>query len=232
MQLEEAVKKYQENQNELNYFRKIKFLRNVLKIIIIGFFIGKDIDITIKNLRKKRKYLIESLNYQLSKHLNSLRKQIKNVERYESYLTQKEVEQWLDTLKSFMADIYYLMLQETIDKKYISEILDEIQKYRNFILNYNLEYKKRKTNEKIELLKNNILTAEKEYDSFNNNQLYFSKRDMYTWEREWNYIKQPIYEFTKIDDNVDFQDSILKILNIYQNGEEIRKNRNQKFIEK
>jgi len=81
--------------------------------------------------------------------------------------------------------------------------------------------------------KNDILQAEKEFNSLYDSQQYFSKRELHIWKKRWSHIAQPIEECMKkriVD--VDFQDSIARVADVYQKGEQLIEKRNVEFIEK
>jgi DNA helicase-4 len=82
-------------------------------------------------------------------------------------------------------------------------------------------------------VKNDILQAEKEFVSLYNSPRYFSKRDMHLWKQRWSHIAQLVEQCVrKRNLDLDFQNSITTVADVYQKGERLLEKRNAAFIEK
>jgi len=82
-------------------------------------------------------------------------------------------------------------------------------------------------------VKNDILQAEKEFVSLYNSPRYFSKRDMHLWKQRWSYIAQLVEQCVrKRNLELDFQNSITAVADVFQRGERLLEKRNAAFIEK
>ena len=82
-------------------------------------------------------------------------------------------------------------------------------------------------------VKNDILQAEKEFVSLYDSPRYFSKRDMHLWKQRWSHIAQLVEQCVrKRNLDLDFQNSITTVADVYQKGERLLEKRNAAFIEK
>jgi DNA helicase-4 len=82
-------------------------------------------------------------------------------------------------------------------------------------------------------VKNDILQAEKEFVSLYNDPRYFSKRDMHLWKQRWSHIAQLCEQCVrKRNLDLDFQNSITTVADVFQKGERLLEKRNAAFVEK
>ena len=84
----------------------------------------------------------------------------------------------------------------------------------------------------LSLHKKDIVTAENEFKDKNNDDLYFSKQTLYSWRDRWKHLETIVKRYNKTRlQGIDFQDAILNVSNIFENGEELLEKRNNAFIE-
>lgn len=207
--------------------------RNFLKIVIIGFFFGRDIEQKISENEKRRKFLLKNISPLVYESMNSLREQLEGVKKSNTYLSRNDEDQWLASFRSFETDLSYLRSINTLEESHYSAMLLEIGKFRHIISDHNNELEKNELRQILLKYKDEILEAEKEFNSLLVSQQYFSKKRLKTWKDKWSYMKEPIQKSTRnrVTD-LDFQDSIAKIIEVYQKGEQLVEKRNLEFIEK
>ena len=82
-------------------------------------------------------------------------------------------------------------------------------------------------------VRNDILQAEKEFVSLYNSPQYFSKRDMHLWKQKWSHIAQLVEQSVrKRNLDLDFQNSVTAVAEVFQKGERLLEKRNAAFIER
>jgi len=92
----------------------------------------------------------------------------------------------------------------------------------------------------LDLLKEDILSAEKEFKIEYDKDLYFSKKTLHLWKEKWKHVEAVVKRFRTLRhnwqiqaiDNDDLLNSILYVNQIFANGMELVKERNSAFIER
>lgn len=90
----------------------------------------------------------------------------------------------------------------------------------------------------LDLLEEDILNAEKEFKVEYDKALYFSKKTLHFWKEKWKHVKPVVERFSKmrpdwrmqVVDSAALQDSILYVRQIFVNGVDLAKKRNNAFI--
>lgn len=109
----------------------------------------------------------------------------------------------------------------------------EMRKFRDFLINYNNELEKEKQRQELIKLKTAVLQAEKEFNALCENQQYFSTRQLEIWKKTWSHISEPVENFLKRGSiYVDFKDAVVRVNDIFQQGEQLIERRNTEFVEK
>jgi hypothetical protein len=68
----------------------MKIQRSYLKIVIIGFFFGRDIEQKIVDNEKRKDFLLKSINPLIYANMNSLREQLEDVKKSNDYLSKND----------------------------------------------------------------------------------------------------------------------------------------------
>jgi len=92
----------------------------------------------------------------------------------------------------------------------------------------------------LNLFEEDILNAEKEFKIEYDKDLYFSKKTLHLWKEKWKHLEPAVERFNKMQDdwrgqvvaNPDLQNSILYVHQIFENGVDLVKERNNAFIER
>lgn len=250
MQLQGIAEELQSLHQDLTGLIRTRALGNLLRIVIIGFFILRHID--------RKAY---ALGKTACERLDSFGKQISEIKKSDSYLSEDDEKPLLNLLGSLEMDLNYLGSIKALDEIHHSAAINEIQKLRSFVTNYNIELKKeRQRQELIRLnelekqrqelirldrlekeklrqeligLKTVILQAEKEFSALYDSQRYFPKRQLRVWKKTWSRISEPIERFLKKGTvSVDFQRAVIRVSDVFQHGEQLVEKRNADFIEK
>jgi len=232
VELHEAVRELQSLGRRLIQLKRMKSIRDFLKIVIIGFFFGRRVEEEISKTEKKHESLLRNIDLMVSEHLDSLKRQIEKIENSDVQLSKNDEEQWLNLLKSFETDLNYLKSQRALDETYCSAALDEIARFRHFIAEYNSKLEKRRLTQKLLKLRSDVLQAEKEFNSLYDSEYYFSQADLHSWKERWSALIQTLEGCVgKENLDIDFKDSISRIVDVFQKGEQIVRTRNIEFIE-
>ena len=210
----------------------MKMLRSCLKILIIGFFTWRHLEREISENEEKRRSLLTSIGLLVSEGLDALRKNIEAVEKSDVYLSRDDEERWQSVFQSLEKNLLNLRSQEAIDETQHSAALKEIAAFRHFIASYNKELEKRRLRQELLRLKDSILRAEGEFDSLYSGKHYFSKAELHSWKKKWGPLVQTVEECAKKDNiDVDFKDSIQRVIDFFQRGEQLVGTRNAKFVD-
>jgi len=92
----------------------------------------------------------------------------------------------------------------------------------------------------LDLFREDILNAEKEFKIEYDKDLYFSKKTLHLWKEKWKHVEPAVERFSKMQRDwriqvvrgADLQDSILYVHQIFENGVNLVKERNNAFIER
>ncbi|UCE16580.1 MAG: UvrD-helicase domain-containing protein [Candidatus Bathyarchaeota archaeon] len=166
MILHQAVKKLQENSQELEKQHRLRTLRRILKLLLIGFFIGKDAEKRISEFTTRQDQIINSINKLLREELETIGRQVREIENSGTYLTHVDEERCVAILRSFEADLTYLGASKAFEEEFMSPKLEELKKYRQIISNYNKEFiKQRKRDYSYLFNKENLSLDEEQKDA-------------------------------------------------------------------
>jgi len=233
IQLQETVREFAAVHHKLTYLKRLKSIRDLLKIVIVGFLFARDVEQKISETEKRKNLLLKSVSSVVYEALESIQKQLDEVDKSDSYLPAENEKQWLKTLESLKTNIEYLSSIAAIEEKQHLDALQEIEKSWHFIINYNKELEKKRTRHHLLKLKNDILQAENEFNTLYNETQYFTRKKLITWKDKWNHIIKPIQDSIKNNlADLDFQDSITRVNEAYNTGEQLVEKRNAEFVEK
>lgn len=115
----------------------MRLLRSLLKLFIIGFFIGRDVDERISENGEKRNSLINGVGLLVSGFLDSTQKQMEKLEGFNAYLSGKDKERWFELLQLVKTNLNCLISAEIPSKEHYLAVLEEIEGFRRFIIGYN-----------------------------------------------------------------------------------------------
>jgi DNA helicase-4 len=232
VQLQEAIKELLDLNHGLAYLKRLKKLRTCLKLLIVGFLLWRDLERKISEKEEEKKTLLRSISLLINERLDSLREQIEDVEKSDVHLSRDDEERWHSVLRSFEADLYSLMSQKALDETHCSTSLMELEKFRQLVDSYNKELEKRKLRQELLKSKDEILRAEREFDSLFGGQYYFSKAELHSWKRKWGQLIQTVEKCVENGGNVDvdFAASLQKVIDAYRKGEQLVETRNNEFV--
>jgi hypothetical protein len=167
---------------KLRLLRRKQKLRNMLKILGIGFIIYKSVQNEIEESLSRSRILFGNLDASLSMYINSLRNGIENIRASNAYLTKDGEALWLNRIEQSKIEIAYLRSISILDNSQVVALLAELDGFQNFVGKYNAELRKKELRQELLLLKPEILQSEKEFNSMWFGQFYFSKKDLHNWK--------------------------------------------------
>jgi DNA helicase-4 len=216
--------------NKLRLLRRKQTLRNRLKILGIGFLIYKKVQNEIEESLSRRKILLGNIDASLFAYINSLRNGIENIRTSNVYLVKGEEALWLNRIGESKKELSYLRSVSVLDKSQAEGLLAELDGFQYFVGNYNLELEKSKLRQQLLLLKSEVLQSEMEFNSLCFGQVYFSKKDLHDWKAKWAELVKEIEKIReKAGSDVDFRDSIERVIGAYREGENWLKVHNTEF---
>ena len=230
--LHSVVEELKSIDREIAKLKRIRRIRRILKAFAIGFFLYKDVDQRISNDEMQKVFLIKSILSAISVTRESLEQKLKATKASQEFLPEEQEEEWLNLIRAFESDVESLQSLNVIDSKLTNSLFDEMAKSREFVIHYNENLDKIRLRQKLMKLKGEVLQAEKEFRLLCERQRYFSKRELHSWKEHWKHIFAPIKEFTKKEiSNIDFEDSIIQVYEVYERGEQLIEERNREFVE-
>jgi len=229
--LDLAVKDLKVLNAELAQLRRTSQLRQILKIIGIGFFLYRDVDLKISQNENKKILIIKSLESRIIETSKIIKAKLDEVDASHEFLSEDQENNFLFFIDSFKENIRYIESLNFIDSSLITSRLAEAAKSKDFIINFNEKLKIRKLREEIIALKDQFLQAEREFTILHDQEKYFSKSELNYWKKRWNHLvpKSEIYISKKVGD-LEFGDSINLVFQIHSKGEQIIMDRNEEYI--
>lgn len=226
----ELLEEFRDLEKQLGQLRRNLKLRNILKVLGIGFFIYKNAQkVTEENL-SRRKIFLGNLLVGTTAYTNFLKTEIGKIGKSSSYLTDDEEARWLSLLGKFREEIQYLRSASVLSDSQGLKLLEETAGLHDLVWNHNSELEKVKLREQLLSLETETLQSEKEFNSLYYRQSYFSKRDLNDWRMKWSGLVEKVEKITqKAHLEVDFQDSISRVTGAYREGDNWLKSRNTDF---
>ena len=112
----------------------------ILKFILIGFFIGRDIDSSISELARERERMEESIKRQVSKELDLARNRVRKIKKSGTYLVHTDKERCTSDLELLEKDLSSLGENGIFEQKFIDAAKDELRASHQAISDYNPEF--------------------------------------------------------------------------------------------
>ncbi len=134
----------QNNSQELNKQKRRRTVWRILKLLLIGFFIGKGIDKKVSELEIEIESIIKHLKDYICKEISEVSKEIESVKCSGTYWMHVDKERVISILKSIYADLAYLQTNNLLKEDVISSERKKLEEYQRFILNYNNEFIKQR----------------------------------------------------------------------------------------
>jgi len=134
------VDEFQKNSQELDKQKRIRTFRRILKLLLIGFLIGKGIDKKIAELEIKLESIIRRWKDYICKEISGVAEEVENVKCSGTYLMHVDEERVISMLKSAYADLAYLQTTNMLREDFILSNRKKLEEYQKFILNYNNEF--------------------------------------------------------------------------------------------
>jgi DNA helicase-4 len=230
--LHSAVEELKSLNREIANLERIRRIRGILKMLVIGFFFYRDVDLRISKEETQRDSLIRSVESAIRATYECQKQKLKAIEDSGGHLPQIEKEEWLGLIGTFEADLKYLKSLNACDSKLISSILMKIAKSRQFVVDYNENLERDILRQELLKLKDKILQAEEEFKLLYDGQRYFTKRELHFWKKRWNHLVAPIREsMEKGISDMNFQDSISHVHEAHEEGERLIEERNREYVE-
>ena len=140
LRLHHTITEFQVTSRELEKARRRKVYRNILKLVLIGFFIDRDIDSRISELAKKREKMEESIKKQVTNELNSVRNRVRKIQNSGTYLVHTDKERCISNLELLEKDLTSLSEHGIFEQQFIDVAKDELRARHQAISDYNTEF--------------------------------------------------------------------------------------------
>jgi DNA helicase-4 len=230
--LHSVVEELKSIDREIAKLNRIRHIRRILKAFVIGFFLYKDIDQRISHDEKRKVFLIKTVLSAINMTAEYHKRRLEATKASQEFLSEEQEEEWLNLIETFESDIKSLQLLNVFDSRLTSSLFDSITKSREYVIHYNENLDKIRLRQKLIELKSEIIQAENEFKLLCDRQRYFPKRDFYSWKECWKQVFIPIKEFAeKGISDIDFQNSIMQVYEVYEKGEYLIEEQNRKFVE-
>jgi chaperonin cofactor prefoldin len=140
LRLHQDIQEFQATSRELEKARRRKVYANILKLIVIGFFIGRDIDSRISELAKRKERMEKSIKRQVSKELNSARNRVEKIQKSGTYLVHTDKERCISSLELLEKDIWSLGESGVFEQQFIDAAKEMLRASHQAISDYNAEF--------------------------------------------------------------------------------------------
>jgi DNA helicase-4 len=230
--IQELVNQLQILHEELNNLEKRKRIRNILKVIGVGFLLYRDVDQEISKVQTKISDLAGQGNSAAEELLEQIKFEVEKISNSQTMLQKSEEEKWLSLLKTFESNARYLRSVNALEEQQSSKLLEESSRYQKFITEHNEQIRKNELKQELLKLKKEILQAAHELCSLFDSQNYFTKKQLQTWKNKWSQLIEVLNESTRLGvEDLDFSSDIAKIVEAYQIGDQLIETRNKHFVE-
>jgi len=162
MELHQAVVEFQEINAALERQHKLKVLRRILKLIVIGFFIGRGSDKRISELTKRRQLILKSINGYCTHALELVKGRVEEIENSGTYLIHADKEQCIAAIGALEADFSYLDENRALEPEFVFSKKGELVRLRQIILNYNRKFIEQRKREYRYLWNKGLLSLDEE----------------------------------------------------------------------
>jgi DNA helicase-4 len=231
-QLHSLVEELKNNSAKIAHLKQTKHLRGILKCVGVGFFLYRDIDDRLAENEEKKNSLLMNVYPVTNAVTGSIKEEISAIEKAHRFLSPNEQGSWSAFLDICEADLIYLNSYGKMEPAYNLATLSQVKQARQYILGFNANLEKAQLKNRMLELKDTILQAEEEYVLLNHRPQYFSKRELYDWREKYSNLASLIRESTRKGViGLSFQNSLSTIINVYDNGERLLKQRNQEYVE-
>ena len=216
----------------LESLKRKELVRNRLKMVIVGFFLWRDIGQRISRIEERRNLLVRSARLIVEDFMVFLRGEMRNLAKSDAFISRDDEGRWQSLFETLRKILSYLELLSGPDREYYSIVLGELDGSRHFIEGYNEKLEKRILRQDLLKLKGKVLQAENEFNSLYHGQNYFSKRELHLWRQKWKYLIETLEDSVRkgIRD-MDFENSIVTIIDYSRKGEYLVGQRNSEFME-
>jgi hypothetical protein len=127
--IQEIVNQLRSLYQKLANLEKRKRIRNILKIVGIGFLIYRDVDQEISNFQNEIPALVEKANLAAKEHLEYVKSEVEKIDNSKTYLKKPEKERWVNLLRTFESNTNYLRSINALEEQQSSKLLEEIASY-------------------------------------------------------------------------------------------------------
>jgi DNA helicase IV len=217
---------------DYSHLKRDKRIRNILKYIGIGFLLYKDIETQIIENQTKIDSLMKNI-YPTSNAFSSyLTEQINTIEKANRFLSKEEETNWYTSIESNKSEINYVLSLPNQQSEHNLAISSQLENAKQYILNYNINLEKTQLKNRLLELKAPILKAEQDYNFLFQRPQYFSKQELHEWYQYNTTLKDPIENaLNKGVRGLPFQNSLIHLREVLENGERHIEERNKGFIE-
>lgn len=140
MGLRKDIKELQVTNRQLKKAQRRKIFLSLLKVILVGFFIGRDVKGKILELALKKERIVESVRKQVHEELKSFRDKVEEIQNSGTYLIYTNKERCISSLESLESDLTLLGEKNLFEQEFIEAKKDELRKHHQTISNYNREF--------------------------------------------------------------------------------------------
>lgn len=162
MEFHQVVKEFQEISAALERQRKLNVLRRILKLMVIGFFIGRGSNRRILELNKKRQLIIKNINGHCTHALKLARKCVEEIQNSGTYLIHADKELCVAAMGTLEADLSYLDENKVLEPEFVFSTKGELERLRQIILNYNRKFIEKRKKDYGYLWKKGLLSLDEE----------------------------------------------------------------------
>ncbi|MDH5461470.1 MAG: UvrD-helicase domain-containing protein, partial [Candidatus Bathyarchaeota archaeon] len=162
MELHQAVKEFHEISAALERQRKLKALRRILKLVVIGFFVGRGSDRKILELTERRQLILKNINGHCTHALNLVRRRVEEIQNCGTYLVHGDKEQCVKGMEGLEADLSYLDENKVLEPESILAKKEELERLRELILDYNRRFIEQRRKDYSYLWRKGLLSLDNE----------------------------------------------------------------------
>jgi len=162
LNLHQATIELQEKSQELSKLYRQRTLRRILKLVVVGFFLWKDLGNKILQLTTRKDQIINDIRRHCNQASQKIDERIQEIKNNGTYLIHADKEQCLDEIESLGVDLAYLDENGILEPEYILAEKEKLERLHDIIENYNRKFIEQRKKEYAYLWNKGLLSLDDE----------------------------------------------------------------------
>jgi len=140
LNLHQATIELQEKSQELRRQYRLRTLRRILRLLLVGFFIWKDLDTKILELIASKDRIISDIRRHFKQASQKIYERVQEIENSGTYLIHADKERSLAAIKSLGIDLTDIDENGIFELEYVLAEKERLERFHDIVENYNRKF--------------------------------------------------------------------------------------------